>query len=114
MANNKNYFFFVSNRCINKAVKAFWVAELFQVFACIPWFIGRGEICGFFFFLEVVLGEEFLVQNYGVGSIQCKIILKLEINSIITALIYLDINVLTLEVLNLLSEMAAMSQLPLL
>lgn len=108
VTNNKNYFFFVSNRCVNRAVKAFWIAELFQVLACIPWFIGLEGICGFFLFLEVMLGKEFLVQSYGIGSIQCKIILKLEINSIITALMYLDINVLTPEVLNLLSEMAAM------
>jgi len=50
---------------------------------------------------------EFSLKSKGISNIQCKIILKLEINSIITAFAYLDINVLIPEVLNLFSEMTA-------
>lgn len=61
----------------------------------------------FFCFLEVLLGVEFSLQSKGISNIQCKIKLKLETNSIKTPLVYLDINVLMAEILNLFSEMTA-------
>lgn len=58
--------------------------------------------------MEVLLGMEFSLQSKGNNRIHCKIILKLEICSIIAGFIYLAINVLIPEVLNLFSEMTAM------
>lgn len=63
---------------------------------------------GFSFFMEVLLGAEFSLQSKGISSIHCKIILKLQIYSIIAGFMYLDINVLIPVVLNLFSELTAM------
>lgn len=98
----KKLFLLCFHKCINKAVKASWIAKLFLASFCLhSLFYRTRRNLAFFFFLEVLLGEEFSIQSEGIRNIQCKIILKLEINSIVRAFMYLDINVLMPEVLNL-------------